>query len=112
MLRRLTFPSTTREKIDVLANVAGIMDSFASAETYTDVEFSRVMNINLNVPTQMIRAVLPHMKSNGGSIINVGSKASLSGASAGVAYTASKHALVRSPSHGFVFRIPVPAGIW
>ena len=33
-------------------------------------------------------------KGNGGSIVNVSSKAGISGAVAGVAYTASKHALV------------------
>jgi NAD(P)-dependent dehydrogenase (short-subunit alcohol dehydrogenase family) len=72
------------------------MDAFAAADVYTDKEWDRVMMINLTVPTRMIRAVLPFMKTSGnGSIINVASKAAVSGAAAGVAYTASKHGLVR-----------------
>jgi NAD(P)-dependent dehydrogenase (short-subunit alcohol dehydrogenase family) len=43
----------------------------------------------------MMTAVLPSMKNQqSGSIVNVGSYASLSGAVAGIAYTASKHGLV------------------
>jgi NAD(P)-dependent dehydrogenase (short-subunit alcohol dehydrogenase family) len=53
------------------------------------------MTTNLTVPTRMIRAVLPFMKARkNGSIINVASKAAISGAAAGVAYTTSKHGLV------------------
>jgi NAD(P)-dependent dehydrogenase (short-subunit alcohol dehydrogenase family) len=88
-----------REKIDILANVAGIMDAFASADVYKDDEWDKVIGVNLTVPTRMIRAVLPIMKAKKhGSIINISSKAGMSGASAGLAYTASKHGLVSSPS--------------
>ncbi|KAH8668056.1 hypothetical protein BGZ60DRAFT_408504 [Tricladium varicosporioides] len=82
-------------KIDVLANIAGVMDAFAAADVYTDKEWDRIMLINLTVPTRLMRAVLPLMKAkNSGSIINVCSKAATSGAAAGVAYTASKHGLL------------------
>ena len=82
-------------QIDVLANVAGIMDAWASADTITDNEWDRVMMINLTVPIRLMRAVLPMMKEKrAGAIVNVCSKASLSGASAGIAYTVSKHGLV------------------
>jgi len=83
-----------RQKIDVLANIAGILDAYAAADVFTDREWERVLMVNLTVPTRMIRAVLPFMKANGGSIINVASKAAVSGAAAGVAYTASKHGLL------------------
>jgi len=77
------------EKIDVLANVAGIIDSFESADVITDDAWDRVIAINLTVPTKLIRAVLPFMRAKrNGSIINVCSKAALSGAASGVAYTA------------------------
>jgi len=83
------------ERIDVLANVAGIMDNFASADTFTDAEWDQVIAINLTAPTKMMRAVLPFMKAKKqGSIVNVCSKASLSGAAAGLSYTASKHGLI------------------
>jgi NAD(P)-dependent dehydrogenase (short-subunit alcohol dehydrogenase family) len=80
--------------IDVLANVAGVMDSFGSADTVKDSEWERVITINLTVPVRMMAAVLPSMKERkSGAIVNVGSYASISGAVAGVAYTASKHGL-------------------
>jgi NAD(P)-dependent dehydrogenase (short-subunit alcohol dehydrogenase family) len=86
-----------RQKIDVLANVAGVMDAYEAADVYTDKEWDHIMAVNLTAPTRLIRAVLPFMKSKKkGSIINVASKAGLSGAAAGIAYTASKHGLVRS----------------
>lgn len=87
-------------KIDVLANVAGVMDSFEAADVITDKEWDRVMTTNLTVPTRMIRAVLPFMKAKGtGSIINVASKAAVSGAAAGLAYTTSKHGLLGVTKH-------------
>jgi len=88
------------DKIDVLANVAGVMDAFQAADTMTDAVWDRVMGINLTVPTKLIRAVLPFMKvKKNGSIINVASKAGMSGASAGLAYTTSKHGLLGVTKH-------------
>jgi len=81
--------------IDVLANIAGVMDGFAAADVFEDREWDNIIAINLTVPTKMIRAVLPFMKEKkNGSIINVASRASLSGATSGVAYTASQHGLL------------------
>lgn len=81
-------------RIDVLANVAGIMDAFGSVDTVKEAEWDRVLSVNLTVPVRMMAAVIPSMKEHGGgAIVNVASKASLSGAAAGVAYTASKHGL-------------------
>ncbi|THV53592.1 hypothetical protein BGAL_0047g00270 [Botrytis galanthina] len=83
------------DTIDVLANIAGVMDSMASADKVTDGDWDRVIAINLTAPTKLIRAVLPFMRAKkNGVIINLCSKASLSGAAAGVAYTASKHGLL------------------
>jgi len=71
------------------------MDGFAAADVFEDREWDNIIAINLTVPTKMIRAVLPFMKEKkNGSIINVASRASLSGAISGVAYTASQHALL------------------
>jgi NAD(P)-dependent dehydrogenase (short-subunit alcohol dehydrogenase family) len=71
------------------------MDSFGSADTVTDAEWNKVMGVNLTAPTKMMRAVLVHMKeAKSGAIVNVSSKAGMSGAAAGIAYTASKHGLV------------------
>lgn len=82
-------------RIDVLVNCAGISDGWSSADTLKDVEWERVMAINLTVPVRLMTAVLPAMKEQGkGAIVNVASKAGTSGAAAGIAYTASKHGLV------------------
>lgn len=91
-------------RVDLLVNVAGVLDNFASADTVTDALWDHVLAVNLTVPVRMMRAVLGPMKeqaksrtagtSQGGVIINVASTAGTSGAVAGVAYTASKHGLV------------------
>jgi NAD(P)-dependent dehydrogenase (short-subunit alcohol dehydrogenase family) len=55
----------------------------------------RVLSINLDGPMFASRKAIPHMIAQGsGSIINTASTAGISGAAAGAAYTASKHALV------------------
>ncbi|KAF1949010.1 NAD(P)-binding protein [Byssothecium circinans] len=82
-------------KIDVLVNCAGVSDGWSSADTLKDGEWERLMAINLTVPVKLMTAVLEKMKeAKGGAIVNVCSKAGISGAAAGIAYTASKHGLV------------------
>lgn len=82
-------------RIDILVNCAGISDGWSSADTLHMEELEQVLSINLTVPIRMMKAVLPAMKEQkSGSIINVSSKAGMSGATAGIAYTASKHGLV------------------
>tara|TARA_R110002060_G_scaffold77860_2_gene89880 strand:- start:1656 stop:2036 length:381 start_codon:yes stop_codon:yes gene_type:complete len=76
------------------------MDAFEAIDVYSDAEWSRIMSVNLTVPTRMIRAVIPFMKAKkNGSIINVASKAAVSGAAAGLAYTTSKHGLLGVTKH-------------
>lgn len=75
-----------------LVNNAGIMDRFAGAADTDDATWERCLRINLTAPFLLTRAVLPYMRqAGGGAIVNVGSAASLRGAAAGAAYTASKH---------------------
>ncbi|KAF7346522.1 Short-chain dehydrogenase/reductase SDR [Mycena sanguinolenta] len=83
------------EKIDILLNVAGIMDTFTSVATVTDAEFERVIAVNLTAPVRLMREVVQVMKANKhGVIVNVSSKAGTSGAAAGFPYTVSKHGLI------------------
>ncbi|KAJ7795613.1 hypothetical protein B0H14DRAFT_2620830 [Mycena olivaceomarginata] len=83
------------DKIDILLNVAGIMDSFASVETVTQAEYERVMAVNLNAPIWLMHEVVKVMKVHkSGAIVNVSSKAGMSGAAAGLPYTTSKHGLI------------------
>ncbi|KAK0637283.1 hypothetical protein B0T17DRAFT_588183 [Bombardia bombarda] len=82
-------------RIDVLVNVAGLMDNFSSADAVTDDLWDRVLAVNLTVPVKMMRAVIPFMRAKkDGCIVNVASTAATSGAVAGVAYTSSKHGLI------------------
>ncbi|HEY8339551.1 MAG TPA: SDR family NAD(P)-dependent oxidoreductase [Egibacteraceae bacterium] len=82
-------------RIDVLANIAGIMDWFLPAHELDDETWRRVMAVNVNGPMLLMRATLPvMMRQKAGAIVNVGSVGGLRGAAAGFAYTTSKHALV------------------
>jgi NAD(P)-dependent dehydrogenase (short-subunit alcohol dehydrogenase family) len=83
------------DRVNVLVNCAGVSDGWSSADTLQEEEWERVMAINLTVPIRLMQAVLPMMKEQkSGSIVNVASRAGISGASGGIAYTASKHGLV------------------
>jgi NAD(P)-dependent dehydrogenase (short-subunit alcohol dehydrogenase family) len=83
------------DRIDVLANVAGIMDGFLPAAEVDDATWERVMNVNVTAIMRLTRAVLPKMiEAGSGTIVNVASEAGLRGSAAGVAYTTSKHAVI------------------
>jgi NAD(P)-dependent dehydrogenase (short-subunit alcohol dehydrogenase family) len=83
------------ERIDGLANVAGVMDGMTPLHETDDSLWRRVMSINVDGIFTLSRAVLPVMLSQGrGAIVNVASEAALRGNAAGTAYTASKHAVV------------------
>ena len=57
--------------------------------------WNKCMDINVNGPFYLIRAVIPIFeRTRKGSIVNICSVASVRGAAAGAAYTASKHALL------------------
>lgn len=81
-------------RVDVLANIAGIMDAFLPPAEVDDATWQRVFDVNLNAVMRLTRAVLPLMIAAGhGSIVNVSSEASFRASAAGVAYTSSKHAV-------------------
>jgi len=83
------------ERIDGLANVAGINDDFSPAGETPDAVWDRVIAINLTSPFKLMRAVIPAMEAAGrGAILNVSSEAGLRGNASGNAYTASKHGIV------------------
>jgi NAD(P)-dependent dehydrogenase (short-subunit alcohol dehydrogenase family) len=84
-----------RGSIDVLANVAGIMDFFLPAHEVDDETWARVLAVNVTGPMLLGRRILPLMMAKrSGSIINVSSAGGLRGGTAGCAYTTSKHALI------------------
>jgi NAD(P)-dependent dehydrogenase (short-subunit alcohol dehydrogenase family) len=86
---------STHGRIDVLVNNAGIMDHFQGAAELSNDIWRRVFATNVDGPMFCTRRALGHMLKEGrGSIVNIASLSSYSGASAGAAYTASKHALL------------------
>ncbi len=95
------------ERVDILANVAGIMDFFLPLEEMDDETWNRVLGVNLVGVMRMTRAVLPRMRAaGGGAIVTVASKASISAGVAGAAYTASKHGVVGLVKHVAYFYAP------
>ena len=81
--------------VDILVNNAGMMDNFVPAAEVTDELWERVLAVNTTGPMRTIRKVLPIFVAKGsGVIINVASIGGLNGSRAGIAYTASKHALI------------------
>jgi NAD(P)-dependent dehydrogenase (short-subunit alcohol dehydrogenase family) len=82
-------------RVDALANVAGIVDDFSAIHEVSDEMLERVFNVNVFGVIRLTRAVAPlMMAARRGSIVNVASEAALRGSSAGLAYTASKSAVV------------------
>jgi len=64
-------------RIDILVNNAGILPKMKSIEYMTDREWNNTINVNLTGHFRFTREVIPHMKKNGGSIINISSDAGL-----------------------------------
>ncbi|MFS0866680.1 SDR family NAD(P)-dependent oxidoreductase [Microbacterium sp. 179-B 1A2 NHS] len=83
------------DRIDALANVAGINDDFSPLAETSDAMWDRVIAVNLTGPFKLTRAVIPPMVAAGaGAIVNVASEAGLRGSASGNAYTTSKHAVI------------------
>ena len=83
------------ERIDALANVAGINDDFSPLHETTDAMWDRVLAVNVTGAFRLTRAVVPAMIAAGaGSIVNIASEAGLRGSASGNAYTTSKHAVI------------------
>jgi 2-keto-3-deoxy-L-fuconate dehydrogenase len=79
--------------IDILINNAGIAH-IGTAETTAETDFDRLINVNVKGVYNCLHSVLPHMKQNGGSIINMASIASLVGIPDRFAYSMTKGAVV------------------
>ena len=98
------------DTIDGLANIAGIMDDMTPVGDVSDAVWDRVFRVNVTGTMKLMRAVIPAMLAQGGgSIVNTASEAALRGSAAGVAYTASKHAVAGlTKSSAFMYG---PSGI-
>lgn len=79
--------------VHVLVNNAGIAE-FGGVEDTTLACWERIMAINVTGTFLCSRAALPHMKSEGGAIVNIASIAGLVGIPKMPAYCASKAAII------------------
>jgi NAD(P)-dependent dehydrogenase (short-subunit alcohol dehydrogenase family) len=80
--------------LQILVNNAGVMDLDQPVGNLDLSVWKRVMSVNVDGPMLAMRAAMPHLLKAGGSIVNIASVAGVSGAAAGAAYTASKHAVI------------------
>jgi NAD(P)-dependent dehydrogenase (short-subunit alcohol dehydrogenase family) len=80
-------------QLNSVVNSAGIQ-RYGNAEQTSLELWQEVMSVNLTAAFLMSRAAIPHLRQNGGSIVNVGSVQSHAAQRGAVAYVASKHALL------------------
>jgi NAD(P)-dependent dehydrogenase (short-subunit alcohol dehydrogenase family) len=80
-------------RIDVVVNNAGTHAN-GIAETFTEEDLDKIMNVNVKGPWRIIRAVLPQMRKQGeGLIINISSVAGRFSFPFQMAYNSSKFAI-------------------
>lgn len=80
-------------KLDVLANVAGIVRFSHATETSED-EWNLLLAVNLSGPFFLSQAAIPHLIESKGNIVNIASNAGLMGQAYTVGYCATKAGLI------------------
>lgn len=91
--------------LDILVNNAGIMDNMAAIGDVDDARWDLVFDVNTKGVMRAMRKAIPVFLEKGkGVIINTASTGGFSGAHAGAAYTASKHAVIgMTKNTGFMY---------
>lgn len=79
-------------RVDALLNVAAVSPRFAFDDASAEV-WSEVLHLNVTVPAELTRTLLPQLRESTGSIVFLGSGASRTTSPNNVVYAASKHAL-------------------
>jgi dihydroanticapsin dehydrogenase len=83
-------------RIDILINNAGILPEQKQLHQINEEDWNEIIDVNLTGQFRFTKAVIPHMKKNGGSIINISSDAGLKAFENfyADAYVASKAAMI------------------
>lgn len=77
-------------RVDILVNGAGVCDVYAGIEDTSIQQWDRIIDVNLRGTFLCCKAVLPQMRSQGGSIVNIASAAAVYWPARYPAYTAAK----------------------
>ena len=85
--------NSSKEKIDLLINVAGVFPYGPIMKTDDD-DYDNCMNVNVRFPLLLSRGMYSKLADGGGKVINIGSSSSYGGFKNTVLYCASKHALL------------------
>ncbi|KAI1779238.1 NAD(P)-binding protein [Hypoxylon cercidicola] len=94
-------------RLDILVSNAGMTDKFDPVGSLSKEHWDRIINLNLTGSFLAFKAAVNAMEKQsppGGTIIQIGSTASVHGMTAGVAYTVSKHgvaALVKNTAGNY-----------
>ncbi|WML44318.1 SDR family oxidoreductase [Neobacillus sp. PS3-40] len=91
--------------LDILVNNAGIMDGFEPVGDISDEKWDLLFDVNTKGVMRAMRKAIPIFLEKGkGVIINTASTGGLNGAHSGVAYGASKHAVIGlTKNTGFMY---------
>src|SRR5258705_54372 len=91
---RRTASSSTMPMIRTVVNNAGVVLR-KSTEAITDVEWRRVMAVNLDGTFFVTRAFIPDLERSQGRVINISSISGREGTSMLASYCAAKHGVIR-----------------
>lgn len=80
-------------RLDVLANVAGILD-WSPLGRFDAARWHRMVGVNMGAVFFLSQAAVPHLKATSGNIVNVASAAGLVGIAYNSAYCATKSGVV------------------
>lgn len=105
-------------KLDIVANIAGIMD-WARAEEYREDRWERMIQINLNSVFYVSKHAIPHLRPTKGCVVNMSSGASIAAVPYAAAYCAAKagvNGMTRSMAveyadQGIRFNAVCPGGV-
>jgi len=80
--------------LDILVNNAGMIEPIARIEESDPAEWSKVVDVNLKGVYHCLHAAFPHLRKNGGTIINISSGAATSALEGWSHYCATKAAVL------------------